>query len=191
MTTEFNTGAPFAAEEPGTIGAGADIYRKLERKPRRSKMMYATPVIAAVIILGGGAAAYMMMKPSAAPQSAATPAPMLQTAPLPVTPAQPAPAATVQAPTPATQSLVVETAPVAHHATHAARIAAQRVHPRRGPNARSAVTSGEDASAYTPAARGDAATMPPAPVTPVPQPSVASPAPAAIALPPPPAPPPS
>ncbi len=129
MTTEFKAGSPFVAEQPGSIGAGADIYRKLDRRPRRSKMMYAAPIIAGAIVLAGGA--YMLLKPSGAPLSASPPAPQgLQTAPLAAPPAQPARMAA--APLPETQSLPAEPAPIAHHATRPAHLTAQRVRPRRG-----------------------------------------------------------
>ena len=43
-TSDMNGLAPQSAGEPGTIGAGSEIYRKLDRRPRRGKWMMAAPV---------------------------------------------------------------------------------------------------------------------------------------------------
>jgi hypothetical protein len=164
MTTEFNSGPPLAAEQPGSIGAAAEIYRRLERRPRRSTMKYAVPVITAAVILAGGAAAYMMLTPGAAPLSAAPPAPQLTAAAAPQLPAQPAQVA--ETPAPAVQTSVSQPSPpVVHRAERRERVASQAVAPRPHRAAQSAVNSGEDANAYTP----------PAPVTAPPAASTATP----------------
>jgi hypothetical protein len=179
--TEFNTRAPFAAEQPSPIGAGAEIYRKLERGPRRSRMGYAVPLVAAAIAIAGGAGAYMMLRPSAAPLSAT---PVLQAAEAPPPQTLPAQQAEVPAtPTPATAAPVAEPVRPLGRPEHPARLAAQsgrsRPHPR---HAASAAASGEDANAYAPAT--------PAPATTTAQPPAAFfSAPPPVTLPPPPAPP--
>jgi len=188
MTTEFNTGAPLAADKPGSIGAGADIYRKLDRRPRGSKTMYAAPLVAVAIVLAGGAAAYMMMKPNSAPRSAAAPAPLAaQTITPPAAPAQPAPDAAT--PAPAERTPVAEALPVVHR-VDPARVAAQSVRSRPRHAAPSALTSGEDANAYTPVTPAAPMTaQPPAATTA--QPPAALSASAPVSLPAPPAPPPA
>lgn len=189
MTTEFNTEAPLAADQPGSIGAGADIYRKLDRRPRGSKTMYAAPLIAVAIVLAGGAAAYLMMKPNGAPRSATPPAPQAaQTVtPPPAAPAQPATLAAT--PTPAERTPVSEALPVVHRADHPAGIAAQSVRARSRHAAPSALTNGEDANAYTPVTPAAPMTAPPVATTA--QPQAAPSASAPVSLPPPPAPPPT
>ncbi|HXQ10385.1 MAG TPA: hypothetical protein VN805_05225 [Caulobacteraceae bacterium] len=177
--TEFNSAPPVAADQPGTMGAGADIYRRLDRRPRRSTMKYATPVIALAIILAGGATAYVMLRPTAAPQSALPQAPPAALTTAPQTPAAAQVAAT---PEQAMQAPVSQPAPpVVHRTERRERVAAQAVRPRPRRAAPRAVSSGEDASAYQPVAPA----APPAATTAAP----AQPAP--VTLPPPPAPPPS
>ena len=95
---EFNTGAPVAAAQPGSIGAGAEIYRKLARGPRRSRMGYALPLVAAAVVLAGGAGAYMILRPSGAP-AVTPPAPQGTPAPAPqAAPAEQAQVAATPAP---------------------------------------------------------------------------------------------
>ena len=180
MTTEFNSGSPLAAEQPGSIGAAADIYRKLDRRPRRSMTKYAVPVITAAVILAGSAAAYMMLKPGAAPQSATPPAPQPTPAAAPQTPAQPAQVAAT--PAPAVRTAASHSSPpVVHRAQRQQRVAAQAVRPRPHRAAPSAVNSGEDANAYTPPAP---VTAPPAAATAAPPAAAAPPAPAPATPPP-------
>jgi hypothetical protein len=177
MTTEFNSGSPLAAEQPGSIGAAADIYRKLDRRPRRSAMKYAVPVITAAVILAGSAAAYMALTPGATPQSATPPAPQPTPAAAPQMPAQVAATPAPEVQTPVSHPLP----PAAHRDQRRERVAAQTVRPRPHRAAQSAASSGEDANAYTPPAP---VTSPPAaataaPPAQAPAPATQSPPPAA------------
>ena len=203
MTTEINTGAPSAPQEAGSISAGADIYRKLDRSRRRSSVSsYAVPVVIAALVLAGGAGAYVLTRPGAAfgPQPP-KPAPAAQqqaavnppsTPPAALPAAAPAP---VEQAAPAAPTHVAHRAPVVHHAAPM-RVAAQTT--RATPRARthhatasSALSDGSDANAFTakqpPASPMTApppvttATPPAAPATPA---APASP-PAASAAPPP------
>jgi hypothetical protein len=178
--TEFNSAPPVAADQPGSMGAGADIYRRLDRRPRRSTMKYATPVIALAIILGGGAAAYVMLRPAAAPQPVAPPAPaQMAQAAAPQIP--PAPAVHIAETPPPAEAVTARSQPIVHRTAPTPRLAVQAVRPRPHRTAPSAASSGEDASVYQPVA----------PLAPPPAATTAAPPAAPVTLPPPPAPPPS
>jgi len=192
MTTEFRTDAEPMSGEPGAMGAGADIYRRLDRTRKRSGTPIAVPLIAAAVLLAGGAAAFVMLQPGAHPRPA-SPVAQQHIAMAPPTPA-PAPAAapmasraptTEQAP-PVVAKPVVHRVEQARAAARTTRVAAQTVRPqpRRAPKAASALSDGSDANAFSPAAPvtapPPAATAAPAqaPVTAQPPATTAAPPPA-------------
>jgi len=178
-TTEMNTVAPSAAPEPGAIGAGAAIYRRLERRPSGPKWMKALPIAVFALVAAGGVIAYVTMtKPAATPQPAQTAQIASPPAALQVEPATPTDqSAQVAAATPAP----VSPAPVRAARHHDAVASAERA---RAPSAESA---SENASAYAPAAPAavappPAASLAPPPVVMAAPPPVAS-APSAVIAP--------
>ena len=60
-TTEFNRPKAYAASQPSEMGAGADIYRRLERRPPKSKLGAAIPIIVLTACSIGGALAYLAL----------------------------------------------------------------------------------------------------------------------------------
>ena len=109
MTTTDFTKDP-TAPELGAMGAGAAVFSRLEKKPRRSKWMAAIPVAVIAVFAVGGVLTYESMshakpapaaltsdsddatRPAPAPVAAATPLPAA--APAPVAAATPAPTST-------------------------------------------------------------------------------------------------
>ena len=68
-TTDFNRNEIEAPAEPGSIGAGAEIYRRMERRGKRRPMwMTAAPIVALAVVAAGGVVAYEAMKPNTAPK---------------------------------------------------------------------------------------------------------------------------
>jgi hypothetical protein len=167
-TTEVTTPSRYTAEEPGGIAAGADIYRRLQRKPRRPKWMAAIPVAVLALAAAGGVIAYEAMTRAPTP---AQPPTVAATQPAPAIPA----ATPVNPPT-APQHLAVvpaAPAPVAQRSEHARADVTRRTTPAP----RAARASGEDANAYRPPAQ----TAQPAAATTIsapPAPQVVNPAPA-------------
>jgi hypothetical protein len=164
-TTDFTTNEIERPAEPGSIGAGAEIYRRMERRSKARPMwMTAAPVAVLALAVAGGVVAYEATKPHAKPapvQAQATPAAAPQVAattpPPAVQPAQVAEAA----PTPAAP------APVTHVIRHEARpVIAPVAHKRTARDANAASSAGEDTSAYTPAPQQRAVNPAPAAVRP-------------------------
>ena len=63
-TTEFTrepAAPPPNAASLGAMGAGAAVFSRLERKPRRSKWMYAIPIAVIAVFAVGGVLAYESM----------------------------------------------------------------------------------------------------------------------------------
>jgi hypothetical protein len=150
-TTDFNRDEIERPAEPGSIGAGAEIYRRMERRSKgRPMWMMAAPVAVLALAAAGGVVAYESMKPHATPapvqaQSAPAAAPQVAaTTPPPA--AQPAQVAEAT-PTPASP------APVAHVVRHERErpVIAPVAHKRTARDANAASSAGEDTSAYTPA----------------------------------------
>ena len=145
MTTiDMNRPEIEAAGEPGTIGAGSAIYRRLDRRARRPKLMMAIPIAVLAIAAAGGVIAYESMSKTAATPPPA-PAPVAAQ-PAPVTPPAPTPVQPVVAPTlaPAPQPRLVAKADHPHVTLAAA------ARPKAAPKAASAVSTGENANAYMP-----------------------------------------
>jgi hypothetical protein len=143
-TTEVTTPSRYSAEEPGGMSAGADIYRRLERRPRRPKWMAAIPIAVLALAAAGGVIAYEAMSRAPTPSQPPT---VAATQPAPAAPA----AAPVNPPAAAPQHLAVvpvapAPAPVAHRSEHARADVTRRTTPA----ARAAPASGEDANAYRP-----------------------------------------
>jgi hypothetical protein len=162
-STEFNTNEIERPAEPGSIGAGAEIYRRMERRSKgRPMWMTAAPIAVLALAAAGGVVAYESMKTHAAPppvQAQATPAAAPQ----------------VAAPTPpaAKPAQVAEATPASPPLTHVIRheearpVIAPVAHRRTARDANAAARAGEDTSAYVPAPQR-AATVRPAPVNPRP-----------------------
>jgi hypothetical protein len=146
-TTEFNTNEIERPAEPGSIGAGAEIYRRMERRSKgRPMWMTAAPVAVLALAVAGGVVAYEAMKPHATPapvQAQATPAVQPQVAA--TTPPLAKPAQVAEA-TP-------ESRPVAHVIRHeeARPVIAPVAHKRTARDANAASSAGQDTSAYAPA----------------------------------------
>lgn len=147
-TTDFNRGSHRSPDEqPGSIGAGADIYRKLDRKPRGARWLGAIPfAVVAVLLSGAGLAAYVVTRPAAPPP----PSPLLTTEQ--AVPANPpavavAPMAANLTPVEPARAAAEQSVPQRSERSHVAALAV-----RRGPRhpVESAVSSGEDANAYLP-----------------------------------------
>ena len=182
---ELNRPEIEAPPEPGSIGAGAEIYRRLERGgQRRSKWMMAAPIVGLAVIVAGGVLAYeAMVKPNTAPPAVQAQASLPAAAPVQVAPVKPAPAQVASATAaPAPEARVVRP-------DHARPVLAKVARTRTSRPAHSAAAAGEDTSAYTPAPHqsvrpapvaatpAPAMTAPPAPVTVSPPPAAASAAP--------------
>jgi len=202
-TTDFNRNEIEAPAEPGSIGAGAEIYRRMERRGKSRPMwMTAAPIVAVAVIAAGGVIAYEATKPNTAPkppvQAAQSTPPVATPAQVAATTPQPAP---VVAPTHAAPVRVVHEVKIEHVRPAVMPVA----HKRTVRNANAAASAGEDTSADTPApqpmvrpapapaASSPAAptqsaaptvTAPPVAVTPAPAPMTASPPPASSAAPP-------
>jgi hypothetical protein len=190
-STDFNRNEIEAPAEPGSIGAGAEIYRRMERRGKRRPMwMTAAPIVALAVVAAGGVVAYEAMKPNTAPKPPVQAQAMPAAAPAQVaaTPPAPAPAA---APTPAAPVRVVHEVKVEHVRPAVTPVA----HRRTVRDANSAASASEDTSAHSPApqpmvrpaptpaqAPAPTVTAPPVAVTPAPAPVTASP-PAASAAP--------
>jgi hypothetical protein len=202
-TTEFNKNEIEAPAEPGSIGAGAEIYRRMERRGKRRPLwMTVAPIVAVAVVAAGGVAAYEAMKPHAAPLPA-----QAQSTPPAAAPAQVAattpPPAPVVVPHPAAPVHVAREVKVEHVRPAVTPVA----HRRTARDANAAASAGEDTSAYAPApqpivrpapgpaaqspaapaqssAPAPAVTPPPVAVTPAPAPVTASPPPASSAAPP-------
>jgi hypothetical protein len=176
-TTDFNTNEIERPAEPGSIGAGAEIYRRMERRSKgRPMWMVAAPVAVLALAAAGGVVAYQTMKPHATPapvQAQATPAAAPQVAATTPPPAQVAEVT----PTPASPAPVTH---VARH-EHARPVIAPVAHRRTARDANAASSAGEDTSAYTPAPQHPVNPAPaavrPVPAQPVPvQPAAPQPA---------------
>jgi hypothetical protein len=160
-TTEFNTNEIERPAEPGSIGAGAEIYRRMERRSKgRPMWMTAAPIAVLALAAAGGVVAYESMKTHTTPppvQAQATPAAAPQVA-----------AATPPAAKPAQ---VAEATPASPPVTHVIRheearpVIAPVAHRRTARDANAAARAGEDTSAYVPA---PAVNVRPAPVNPRP-----------------------
>jgi hypothetical protein len=166
-TTELNRPEIEAPPEPGSIGAGAEIYRRMERRSqRRPKWMMPASVVALAVIAAGGVVAYeTMTKSNTATPPAQVQASVPAPAPAQVAPVTPPPAQ-VAAATPAPEARVVRierARPV---------VAAKVARTRTARDANAAASAGEDANAFTPPPKQAA---PAAPI-------VATPAPAATAV---------
>jgi hypothetical protein len=204
-STDFNRNEIEAPAEPGSIGAGAEIYRRMERRGKRRPMwMTAAPIVALAVVAAGGVVAYEAMKPNTAPKppvQAAQSTPPAAPAQVAATPPTPAPAPAV-APTHAAPVRVVHEVKIEHVRPALTPVA----HQRTARAAHAAAAAGEDTSAYAPgpqpvvrpapapAASSPAAptqsvapaptvTAPPVAVTPAPAPVTASPPPASSAAP--------
>jgi len=168
-TTELNRPEIEAPPEPGSIGAGAEIYRRMERGGRRRpKWMMAASVVALAVIAAGGVLAYeAMIKPNTAAPPAQVQASIPASAPAQVAPVTPPPAQVAAAtPTPAPEARVVRierARPVVEHARPAVTAKVARTRTARDANA--AAAAGEDANAYTPPPR-QAAPLAPMTVSP-------------------------
>jgi len=196
-TTEFNRNEIEAPAEPGSIGAGAEIYRRMERQGKRRPMwMTAAPIVALALVAAGGVVAYEAMKPNTAPkpvQAQATP-PAVAPAQVAATTPPPAP---VVVPHPAAPVHVAREIKVEHVRPALTPVA----HRRAARDANAAAAAGEDTSAIAPAPQpavrpapaatqaptqsSVAPTVAPAPVTvtPAPAPMTVSPPPASSAAP--------
>jgi hypothetical protein len=168
-TTELNRPEIEAPPEPGSIGAGAEIYRRMERRSqRRPKWMMPASVVALAVIAAGGVVAYeTMTKSNTATPPAQVQASVPAPAPAQVAPVTPPPAQVAAAtPTPAPEARVVRierARPV---------VAAKVARTRTARDANAAASASEDANAFTPPPKQAA---PAAPI-------VATPAPAATAV---------
>src|ERR1700722_2327593 len=98
-TTDFDRPEIEAAPEPGSIGAGAEIYRRMERRPqRRPQWMMAVPVVVLAVAAAGGLLAYeAMVRPNAPPPAAGRAQPAAQAQRTPAVPPQAAPVAATPA----------------------------------------------------------------------------------------------
>jgi hypothetical protein len=201
-STEFNRNEIEAPAEPGSIGAGAEIYRRMERRGKQRPMwMTAAPIVAVAVIAAGAVVAYEATKSNTAPKP---PVQAAQSAPPAATPAQvaattPKPAPVV-APTPAAPVRVVHEVKIEHVRPAVMPVA----HKRTIRRANAAAAASEDTSATTPAPRpivrptpapaasspaapaqstapAPTVTAPPVAVTPAPAPVTASPPPASTA----------
>jgi hypothetical protein len=165
-TTELNPNEIERPAEPGSIGAGAEIYRRMERRSKgRPMWMTAAPIAVLALAAAGGVVAYEAMKPHATPvpvQAQATPAAAPQVAAATPTPAQPAQVAEVT-PTPAAPAPVTRVVRPEHARPAIAAVA----HKRTARDANAAASAGEDTSAFTPSPR-HAVTAPPVAVSPGP-----------------------
>ena len=174
-TTELNRNEIERPAEPGSIGAGAEIYRRMERRSKgRPMWMTAAPIAVLALAAAGGVVAYQAMKPHATPapvQAQATPAAAPQVAATTPTPAQPAQVAEMT-PTPASPAPVTRVA----RPEHARSVIAPVAHRRTARDANAASSAGQDTSAFTPAPQ-HAVTRPPVAVNPAPvQPAAPEPA---------------
>lgn len=171
--------------EPGSIGAGADIYRRLERRGRgRPMWMTALPIVGVVALAAGGVVAYEAMQPRAAakPAAAQPTLPPVALAPVAAVPSKPAQVATATppAPTPAAQApATAAPAPArervrAVRPEHSAPVMTRASHTTATRHARAASSAGEDTSAYSPAP-DQTVTRPPAPMPAAPAPTMAAP----------------
>ena len=101
--TDLNRPEMEAPPEPGSIGAGAEIYRRMERRGRgRPMWMTAAPIVAVALVAAGGVVAYQAMKPHAAPAPAVAKQTLPPVALAPIAPATTPKPAQVASVTPAT-----------------------------------------------------------------------------------------
>ena len=157
MSTDTNLGSSPPDAQQNTISAGADIYRRLEKRKRGSGWMtVGAPVIFVVAVIIAAGAAYAFLVPgnhhaARPPVQAAQNTPTAPTPQPTPPPAAAAPAAEPAAAPPA-EPAVTRPHAGARHIEHA-RVAAQTVssRPRRAAPASSALNDGSDASAFAPA----------------------------------------
>jgi flagella basal body P-ring formation protein FlgA len=171
-TTEFNRPKSFAASQPSDMGAGADIFRRMDRRQNKFKWTAAVPIVVLTACSVGGVLAYVMLtRPSPAPQ----PAPALvAAAPVAAQPAAPVapPPVPAKATHPHASLSVVHSRPSRHAAS--SKRAARTASVGEEVNTSASVPA---ASATTPPSPPVAApsvpviTAPPAQAAPAPQPA--------------------
>jgi hypothetical protein len=175
-TSEFTRPKAYAAPQPGDLGAGADIFRRMDRRQRKSGWKTGVPIAVLAACAVGGVAAYMAMsRPHPAPKPAPAPAVAAPAAaPVGAAPAASAPAASAPAAAPAKLSVI--RAPAAVHPS-SPRVHRQSLASRHEARAARAAVVGEDVntSASVPA---PASAQPPVVSAPPASPPVAPSAPA-------------
>ncbi len=145
-TTDFTTNEIERPAEPGSIGAGAEIYRRMERRSKgRPMWMTAAPIAVLALAVAGGVVAYESTKHHATPapvQAQATPAAAPRVAATTPLPARPAQVAQATPAAPVTRAVRPE---------HARPVIAPVAHRRTARDANAASSAGQDTSAFTPA----------------------------------------